>query len=47
MRTKEREGYIERLEVFVEHHRSRLKEMLAGARAGQASHGRYTLVGQP
>ncbi|MFJ1549981.1 hypothetical protein [Streptomyces sp. NPDC088246] len=46
VRTEEGEGYLERPEVFMEHHRARLEEpMRAGNRL--ASHGRYALIGQP
>ncbi|MEV5567695.1 hypothetical protein AB0L54_33290 [Streptomyces sp. NPDC052196] len=46
---EEREGYIERLEAFVEQHRARLEEMLRthGPGSRPASHGRYALIGQP
>ncbi|MFF7098309.1 hypothetical protein ACFY9A_38930 [Streptomyces rubradiris] len=49
VRPEEREGYIERLEAFVEQHRARLEEMLRthGPGSRPASHGRYALVGQP
>ncbi|WP_328380777.1 hypothetical protein OHB13_38600 (plasmid) [Streptomyces sp. NBC_00440] len=49
VRTEEREGYIERLEVFVEQHRARLEELLRdwGQGSRPASHRRYALVGQP
>ncbi len=49
VRTEEREGYIERLEAFVEHHRARLEELLRAYGPGSrpASHGRYALIGQP
>ncbi|MCY0947024.1 hypothetical protein [Streptomyces antarcticus] len=49
VRTEEREGYIERLEAFVEQHRARLEEMLRthGPGSKPASHGRYALIGQP
>ncbi|MEK8141528.1 hypothetical protein NKH18_00020 [Streptomyces sp. M10(2022)] len=49
MRPEEREGYIERLEAFVEQHRARLEEMLRthGPGSKPASHGRYALIGQP
>ncbi|MEU3110227.1 hypothetical protein ACPCK9_32715 [Streptomyces koyangensis] len=49
VRPKERAGYIERLEAFVEDHRARLEEMLRthGPGSRPASHGRYALVGQP
>ncbi|MFI0220069.1 hypothetical protein [Streptomyces lydicus] len=49
MHPEEREGYIERLEAFVEQHRARLEELLRAYGPGSrpASHGRYTLVGQP
>ncbi|MFJ4871368.1 hypothetical protein [Streptomyces sp. NPDC088757] len=49
MPPEEREGYIERLEAFVEQHRPRLEEMLRthGPGSTPASHGRYALVGQP
>ncbi|MFV0126132.1 hypothetical protein ACLGI4_00050 [Streptomyces sp. HMX112] len=47
--TEEREGYIERLEVFVEQHRACLEELLRAYGPGSrpASHGRYALIGQP
>ncbi|MFI8425982.1 hypothetical protein [Streptomyces sp. NPDC085479] len=49
VRAEEREGYIERLEAFVEQHRPRLEEMLRthGPGSKPASHGRYALIGQP
>ncbi|MGW2108029.1 hypothetical protein [Streptomyces sp. NPDC001948] len=49
VRTEEREGYIERLEAFVEQHRARLEELLRACGPGSrpASHGRYALIGQP
>ncbi|MFG2979459.1 hypothetical protein ACGFYY_41545 [Streptomyces sp. NPDC048331] len=49
VRPEEREGYIKRLEVFVEEHRARLEEMLRAYGPGSrpASHGRYALIGQP
>ncbi|MEU3706932.1 hypothetical protein AB0E82_32095 [Streptomyces anulatus] len=49
VRPEEREGYIERLEAFVEQHRGRLEEMLRthGPGSKPASHGRYALIGQP
>lgn len=49
VRPEEREGYIERLEAFVEQHRARLEEMLRthGPGSTPASHGRYALIGQP
>ncbi|MCX5589598.1 hypothetical protein [Streptomyces erythrochromogenes] len=49
VRPEEREGYIERLEAFVEQHRKRLEEMLRthGPGSRPASHGRYALIGQP
>lgn len=49
VRSEEREGYIERLEAFVEQHRARLEEMLRthGPGSRPASHGRYALIGQP
>ncbi|WP_328335730.1 MULTISPECIES: hypothetical protein [unclassified Streptomyces] len=49
VRTEERDGYIERLEAFVEQHRARLEELLRAYGPGSrpASHGRYALVGQP
>ncbi|WP_331762487.1 hypothetical protein [Streptomyces sp. NBC_01508] len=49
VRAEEREGYIERLEVFVEQRRARLEELLRAYGPGSrpASHGRYALVGQP
>jgi hypothetical protein len=49
VRPEEREGYIERLEAFVEQHRARLEEMLRthGPGSRPASHGRYALIGQP
>ncbi|WDM16527.1 hypothetical protein J3S85_36600 [Streptomyces lavenduligriseus] len=49
VRPEEREGYIERLEAFVEEHRARLEELLRAYGPGSrpASHGRYALVGQP
>ncbi|MEU9737222.1 hypothetical protein [Streptomyces sp. NPDC048002] len=49
MRPAERQGYIERLEAFVEAHRDRLEELLRvyGPGSRPASHGRYALVGQP
>ncbi|MFI0227941.1 hypothetical protein [Streptomyces lydicus] len=42
VRTEEREGYIERLEAFVEQHRARLEELLRAYGPGSrpASHGR-------
>jgi hypothetical protein len=49
VRPEERQGYIERLEAFVEQHRARLEEMLRthGPGSKPASHGRYALIGQP
>lgn len=49
VRTEEREGYIERLEAFVEQHRARLEELLRAYGPGSrpASHGRYALIGRP
>ncbi|MGW2843289.1 hypothetical protein ACWCWD_36560 [Streptomyces sp. NPDC001493] len=49
VRPEEREGYIERLEAFVEQHRARLEKMLRthGPGSEPASHGRYALIGQP
>ena len=49
VRPEEREGYIERLEAFVEQRRPRLEEMLRthGPGSRPASHGRYALIGQP
>ncbi|GAA3154848.1 hypothetical protein ACFQ0X_43430 [Streptomyces rectiviolaceus] len=49
VRTAERDGYIERLEAFVEQHRARLEELLRayGPVSRPASHGRYALIGQP
>ncbi|MFB7919570.1 hypothetical protein [Streptomyces sp. NPDC056061] len=49
VRTEERQGYIERLEAFVEKHRARLEELLRAYGPGSrpASHGRYALIGQP
>jgi hypothetical protein len=49
VRAEEREGYIERLEAFVEEHRARLEELLRAYGPGStpASHGRYALIGQP
>ncbi|MFE3591394.1 hypothetical protein ACFXOY_28270 [Streptomyces niveus] len=49
VRPEERAGYIEHLEAFVEEHRDRLEELLRAYGPGSrpASHGRYTLVGQP
>lgn len=49
VRPEEREGYIERLEAFVEQHRARLEEMFRAYGPGSrpASHGRYALIGQP
>jgi len=49
VRPEEREGYIERLEAFVEEHRARLEELLRAYGPGSrpASHGRYALIGQP
>lgn len=49
VRTEEREGYIERLEAFVEQHRARLEELLRAYGPGSrpASHGQYALIGQP
>ncbi|MET8347355.1 hypothetical protein [Streptomyces microflavus] len=49
VRPGEREGYIERLEAFVEQHRARLEEMLRthGPGSRPASRGRYALIGQP
>ncbi|MFE4205491.1 hypothetical protein ACFRSX_30840 [Streptomyces goshikiensis] len=49
VRTEEREGYIERLEAFVEQHRARLEELLRAYGPGSrpAEFGRYTLIGQP
>ncbi|MFD7678453.1 hypothetical protein [Streptomyces sp. NPDC060187] len=49
VRPEEREGYIERLGVFVEQHRARLEEMLRthGPGSRPASHSRHTLIGQP
>ncbi|MFF1595011.1 hypothetical protein ACFVY0_44225 [Streptomyces sp. NPDC058286] len=45
----EREGYVARLEAFVERHRARLEELLRAYGPGSkpASHGRNALVGQP
>ncbi|MEU6621947.1 hypothetical protein ABZ926_14400 [Streptomyces litmocidini] len=42
-------GHIERLEAFVEEHRTRLKKLLRAYGPGgrPASHGRYALVGLP
>ncbi|MFF2927133.1 hypothetical protein ACFVTP_32810 [Streptomyces celluloflavus] len=49
VRAEEREGYIERLEAFVEQHRARLEELLRAYGPGSrpASRGRYALIGQP
>ncbi|MET8566425.1 hypothetical protein ABZV75_39925 [Streptomyces flaveolus] len=49
VRTEERQGYIERLEAFVEQHRTRMEELLRAYGPGSrpASHGRYALIGQP
>ncbi|MFF9785605.1 hypothetical protein [Streptomyces nigrescens] len=49
VRDKEREGYTERLEAFVEQHQARLEELLRAYGPGSrpASHGRYALIGQP
>ncbi|GLF98237.1 hypothetical protein [Streptomyces yaizuensis] len=49
VRTEEREGYIKRLEEFVEQRRARLEELLRAYGPGSrpASRGRYALVGQP
>ncbi|MFD8119414.1 hypothetical protein [Streptomyces microflavus] len=49
VRPEERAGYIEHLKAFVEEHRDRLEELLRAYGPGSrpASHGRYTLVGQP
>ncbi|MFE9360276.1 hypothetical protein ACFYPB_40260 [Streptomyces olivaceoviridis] len=49
VRTEERQGYIERLEAFVEQHRARLEELLRAYGPGSrpASRGRYALIGQP
>ncbi|MFF0629752.1 hypothetical protein [Streptomyces sp. NPDC004296] len=49
VRTEEREGYIERLEAFVEVRRVRLEELLRAYGPGSrlASRGRYALIGQP
>ncbi|MCX4673680.1 hypothetical protein OG453_44810 [Streptomyces sp. NBC_01381] len=49
VREHEREGYVQRLEVFAEQHRARLEELLQryGPGSRPASHGRYMLVGQP
>ncbi|MFB7258065.1 hypothetical protein [Streptomyces nojiriensis] len=49
VRTEEREGYIERLEAFVEQHRARLEELLRAYGPGSrpAEFGRYALIGQP
>ncbi|MEU2800948.1 hypothetical protein [Streptomyces sp. NPDC007117] len=49
VRPEEREGYIERLKVFVEQPRARLEEMLRthGPGSKPASRGRYALIGQP
>ncbi|MEU5430921.1 hypothetical protein AB0H73_35685 [Streptomyces olivoreticuli] len=49
VRAEERDGYIERLEAFVEQHRTRLEEVLRGWGPGSrpAEYGRYALVGQP
>jgi hypothetical protein len=49
VRPEERQGYIERLEAFVEQHRERLEELLRAYGQGStpASHGRYALIGQP
>ncbi|MEV5350286.1 hypothetical protein [Streptomyces achromogenes] len=46
---EEREGYIERLEAFVEEQRARLEELLRACGPGSrpALHGRYALVGLP
>ncbi|MGW5401066.1 hypothetical protein [Streptomyces sp. NPDC003952] len=46
---EEREGYIERLEAFVEQHRKRLEELLRAYGPGSrpAEFGRYALIGQP
>ncbi|MFF8280704.1 hypothetical protein ACF05T_32345 [Streptomyces lateritius] len=44
VRPEERQGYIERLEAFVEQHRARLEELLRtyGPGSRPASHGRYS-----
>ncbi|MER7048335.1 hypothetical protein [Streptomyces jumonjinensis] len=49
VREDERDGYPRHLETFAERHRARLQEMLRAYGPGStpASHGRYTLVGQP
>ncbi|MBV7674089.1 hypothetical protein STHAL_32090 [Streptomyces halstedii] len=49
VRPEECDGYIERLEAFVERHRARLEKMLStyGPGSRPASHGRYALIGQP
>ncbi|MFE4830712.1 hypothetical protein [Streptomyces sp. NPDC056672] len=49
MRAGEHEGYIERLEAFVQQHRARLEELLRAYGPGSkpAWHGRYALIGQP
>ncbi|MFI8007922.1 hypothetical protein [Streptomyces sp. NPDC086010] len=49
VRPEEREGYIERLEAFVQQHRKRLKELLRAYGPGSrpAEFGRYALIGQP
>ncbi|MFE8940924.1 hypothetical protein ACFYNX_26000 [Streptomyces sp. NPDC007872] len=49
VRPEEREGYIERLEAFVEEQRARLEELLRayGPGSAPAAHGRYALIGQP
>ncbi|MGW3463523.1 hypothetical protein ACWDE9_29785 [Streptomyces olivaceoviridis] len=49
VRTEERQGHIERLEAFVEQHRTRLKWLLRAYGPGSrpASRGRYALIGQP
>ncbi|MGW5498766.1 hypothetical protein [Streptomyces olivaceoviridis] len=49
MRTEERQGYIERLEAFVQQHRARLEELLRAYGQGSrpASRGRYALIEQP
>ncbi|MFF9025747.1 chromosomal replication initiator protein DnaA [Streptomyces eurythermus] len=46
VRPEEREGYIERLQAFVEQHHARLEEMLRthGPGSRPASHDRYALV---
>ncbi|MFE1579266.1 hypothetical protein [Streptomyces fradiae] len=49
VRAEERQGYIERLEAFVEQRRARLEEILRTHEPGSrpASHSRYALIGQP